>query len=64
MFIRALIAPWTRHPQARPFRQLLLAKGLVELFGEKDKYSRAALGAVALTLNVPVEINLIVEVEA
>jgi hypothetical protein len=28
MLIRALIAPWTRHPQARPFRQLLLAKGL------------------------------------
>ena len=21
MLIRALIAPWTRHPQARPFRQ-------------------------------------------
>jgi hypothetical protein len=28
MLIRALIVPWTRHPQARPFRQLLLAKGL------------------------------------
>jgi hypothetical protein len=28
MLIRALIAPWTRHPQARPFGQLLLAKGL------------------------------------
>jgi hypothetical protein len=30
MLIRALIAPWTRHPQSRLFRQLLLAKGLVE----------------------------------
>ena len=28
MLIRALIAPWTQHPQARPFRQLLLANGL------------------------------------
>ena len=28
MFIRVLITPWTRHPQARPFRQLLLANGL------------------------------------
>jgi RNA polymerase sigma-70 factor (ECF subfamily) len=28
MLIRALIALWTRHPQVRPFRQLLLAKGL------------------------------------
>ena len=30
MLIRALIAPWIRHPQARPFRQLLLAKGLFQ----------------------------------
>lgn len=36
---------------------------LVELFGEKGKHSRTALGAAALPLNVAVEINLIVEVE-
>ena len=29
MIIRVLITPWTRRPQARPFRQLLLANGLV-----------------------------------
>lgn len=27
MPIRSLIAPWNRHSQSRPFRQLLLAKG-------------------------------------
>ena len=37
---------------------------LVEVFGEKGKHSRTALGAAALPLNVAVEINLIVEVEA
>jgi enamine deaminase RidA (YjgF/YER057c/UK114 family) len=36
---------------------------LVEIFGERGKHSRTALGAVALPLNVAVEINLIVEVE-
>jgi enamine deaminase RidA (YjgF/YER057c/UK114 family) len=36
---------------------------LVELFGEKGKHSRTALGAAALPLNVAVEINLIVEVK-
>lgn len=36
---------------------------LVEIFGEKGKHSRTALGAAALPLNVSVEINLIVEVE-
>lgn len=36
---------------------------LVELFGEKGKHSRTALGAAALPLNVAVEINLVVEVE-
>ncbi len=36
---------------------------LVELFGEKGKHSRTALGVAALPLNVAVEINLIVEVE-
>lgn len=36
---------------------------LVEIFGEKGKHARTALGATALPLNVAVEINLIVEVE-
>jgi enamine deaminase RidA (YjgF/YER057c/UK114 family) len=36
---------------------------LVELFGEKGRHSRTALGAASLPLNVAVEINLIVEVE-
>jgi enamine deaminase RidA (YjgF/YER057c/UK114 family) len=36
---------------------------LVELFGEKGKHARTALGAAALPLNVAVEINLIVEVD-
>lgn len=37
---------------------------LVEVFGEKGKHSRTALGAAALPLNVAVEINLIVEITA
>lgn len=37
---------------------------LVELFGDKGKHARTALGAAALPLNVAVEINLIVEVDA
>lgn len=37
---------------------------LVEIFGDKGKHSRTALGAASLPLNVAVEINLIVEVEA
>lgn len=36
---------------------------LLEIFGEKGKHSRTALGAAALPLNVAVEINLVVEVE-
>lgn len=36
---------------------------LVEIFGEKGKHSRTAMGAAALPLNVSVEINMIVEVE-
>lgn len=36
---------------------------LVEIFGDKGKHSRTALGAASLPLNVAVEINLIVEVE-
>lgn len=36
---------------------------LLEVFGERGKHSRTALGAAALPLNVAVEINLTVEVE-
>ncbi len=36
---------------------------LVEIFGDKGKHSRTALGVAALPLNVAVEINLIIEVE-
>ncbi len=36
---------------------------LVEIFGEKGKHSRTALGVASLPLNVAVEINLVVEVE-
>ncbi len=36
---------------------------LLEVFGERGKHSRTALGAAALPLNVAVEINLVVEVE-
>lgn len=36
---------------------------LVEIFGDKGKHSRTALGVAALPLNVAVEINLIVELE-
>ena len=36
---------------------------LIEIFGDKGKHSRTALGAASLPLNVAVEINLIVEVE-
>jgi len=35
---------------------------LVEIFGDKGRHSRTALGTAALPLNVAVEINLIVEV--
>ena len=36
---------------------------LIEIFGDKGRHSRTALGAAALPLNVAVEINLVVEVE-
>ena len=36
---------------------------LVEIFGEKGKHSRTALGVASLPLNVAVEINMIIEVE-
>ena len=35
---------------------------LHEIFGERGKHSRTALGAAALPLNVAVELNLVVEV--
>lgn len=35
---------------------------LVQIFGDRGKHSRTALGAAALPLNVAVEINLVVEV--
>lgn len=34
---------------------------LLDIFGEKGKHSRTALGAPALPLNVAVELNLVVE---
>ncbi len=37
---------------------------LVEIFGERGKHSRTALGVTSLPLNVAVEINFIVEIEA
>ena len=37
---------------------------LIEIFGDKGKHSRTALGVAALPLNVAVEINLIVEIES
>lgn len=36
---------------------------LVEIFGDRGKHSRTALGAASLPLNVAVEINLIVEID-
>jgi enamine deaminase RidA (YjgF/YER057c/UK114 family) len=36
---------------------------LLEIFGDRGKHSRTALGVAALPLNVAVEINLVVEVE-
>lgn len=37
---------------------------LVEIFGDRGMHSRTALGAASLPLNVAVEINLIVEIDA
>ncbi len=37
---------------------------LVEIFGDRGKHSRTALGATSLPLNVAVEINLIIEIDA
>jgi enamine deaminase RidA (YjgF/YER057c/UK114 family) len=36
---------------------------LVEIFGERGRHARLALGAVELPLNAPVELELIVEIE-
>jgi enamine deaminase RidA (YjgF/YER057c/UK114 family) len=36
---------------------------LLEIFEEKGKHSRTAVGVASLPLNVAVEINLVVEVE-
>jgi enamine deaminase RidA (YjgF/YER057c/UK114 family) len=49
---------FTGHPQVINGASELL----VEIFGDKGKHSRTALGAAALPLGVAVEINLIVEV--
>lgn len=49
---------FTGHPQVINGASELL----VEIFGEKGKHSRTALGVAALPLDVAVEINLIVEV--
>ncbi len=37
---------------------------LVEVFGDKGKHARSAVGMIALPLNIAVEIEMIVEVEA
>jgi enamine deaminase RidA (YjgF/YER057c/UK114 family) len=50
---------FTGHPQVVNGASELL----VELFGDKGRHSRTALGVAALPLNAAVEINLIVEVE-
>ena len=41
IFIRALIPPWTQHPQSRPFRQLLLAKGLPQVRATRRTAAKA-----------------------
>ncbi len=51
---------FTGHPQVINGASELL----VEIFGDKGKHSRTALGVAALPLNAAVEINLIVEVES
>lgn len=37
---------------------------LIEIFGEKGRHSRTALGVAALPLNCAVELNLVVEIES
>jgi enamine deaminase RidA (YjgF/YER057c/UK114 family) len=48
---------FTRQPQVLNGASLLL----VDIFGEKGKHTRAAVGAAELPLNAPVEIELIVQ---
>lgn len=36
---------------------------MVEVFGEKGKHARAAVGMVSLPRNIPIEVEMIVEVE-
>lgn len=36
---------------------------VVEIFGEKGKHARAAVGSIALPLGAPVEVEFVVEVE-
>jgi enamine deaminase RidA (YjgF/YER057c/UK114 family) len=50
---------FTGHPQVINGASELL----VEIFGDKGKHSRTALGVAALPLDVAVEINLVVEIE-
>lgn len=50
---------FTEHPQVINGASELL----LEIFGEKGRHSRTALGSSSLPLGVAVEINLIVEVE-
>ncbi len=49
---------FTQQPQVLNGASLLL----VDIFGEKGKHARAAVGAAELPLNAPVEIELIVQV--
>jgi enamine deaminase RidA (YjgF/YER057c/UK114 family) len=49
---------FTGHPQVINGASELL----VELFGERGKHSRTAMGAASLPLGVAVEINLVVEI--
>jgi enamine deaminase RidA (YjgF/YER057c/UK114 family) len=36
---------------------------LVDVFGDKGSHARSAVGVAALPLNVPVEVEMIVEIE-
>ena len=37
---------------------------LFEVFGEKGRHARSAIGVFSLPMNIPVEIEMIVEVQA
>jgi enamine deaminase RidA (YjgF/YER057c/UK114 family) len=53
--------------QAGFYEQPQVANGaselLVQVFGEKGKHARAAVGSIALPLGAPVEVELVVEVD-